>query len=169
MSFALIRLVPAFGRAGQGPGSYKQLLSMDAATQNLYILALYDAGYSLIPIAEGTKIPHSVLGKTHNLLTQRASREAVEKWIASGVTSWAIAGGAVSGNLVTLDFDEKHYADLYNLWYARLADNQKAHVDKCMLVHTRNNGKHLRYRTETTQSTVKLSRRIVGDKVETTS
>jgi len=136
---------------------------------NDYLYALVDAGVSVIPIAEGTKIPHPILGKTHDLLTRRATHEEVRKWSAEGVTSWAIAGGKVSGNLTTLDFDEKHYSNLYDLWYARLADHQKAYVDKCSLVRTRNNGKHLRYRTETPQPTMKLSRRIVGEKIETTA
>lgn len=128
--------------------------------QNNYILALTDSGLSLIPITEGKKKPHKILGPTHDLLMRRSTRREVEGWIAAGVTSWAIAGGKVSGNLVVLDFDEKHYPGLYDLWYAKLSDDQKKMVDICHKSSTRNNGKHLRYRTETPQPTIKLARRL---------
>jgi hypothetical protein len=117
-------------------------------------------GFSIIPVTEGKKNPHYVLGKSHDLLTRRSTFEEVAKWEKIGVKSWGIAGGAVSNNLVTLDFDEKHYEGLYDLWYARLADDQKTLVDRCFLNSTRNNGKHLRYRTETAQPTIKLARRV---------
>jgi|GEM_PF-462654 DNA polymerase-1 len=137
---------------------------MNAETQNNHILALVDAGRSVIPIAEGKKNPHGILGKTHDLLTRRPTREEAERWIAAGVSSWALAGGAVSGNLTTLDFDEKHYPGLYDLWYAKLADNQKAVVDTLPRNSTRNRGTHLRCRTKTPQPTVKLARRVEFNK-----
>ncbi len=128
--------------------------------QNNYILALVDSGLSLIPITEGEKKPHKILGPKHDLLTRRATHEEVASWIATGVKSWGVAGGKVSGNLVTLDFDEKHYPGLYDLWYAKLSDDQKKIADACYKNNTRNNGKHLRYRTETAQPTAKLARRL---------
>jgi hypothetical protein len=133
------------------------------------VLALVTSGFSVIPITEGEKKPHRILGKGHNLLTQRSTREEVEKWISGGVRSWGIANGAVSGNLVTLDFDEKNQEGLYDLWYAKLSDDLKAVVDTCAISTTRNKGHHVRYRTETSQPTVKLSRRFLNEKVETTS
>ena len=125
-----------------------------------HIRALVASGLSIIPIAEGKKSPHIILGKTHNLLDIRATPEAVNKWISAGVTSWGIAGGKVSGNLVTLDFDEKHYEGLYDLWYAKLSDDQKKVVDTCHKNNTRNKGTHLHYRTQTPQPTDKLARRL---------
>lgn len=98
--------------------------------------------------------------KKHNLLDRRATQEEIKKWIAESVKSWAVAGGAVSGNLVTLDFDEKHYPGLYDLWYARLSDDQKVVVDTCYKNSTRNKGWHLRYRTQTSQPTIKLASRV---------
>lgn len=127
---------------------------------NEYIRALAASGLSIIPIAEGEKKPHPILGSKHNLLKQCAAQAEVERWIAAGVTSWAVAGGKVSGNLVTLDFDEKHYEGLYDQWYAKLADDQKCLVDTCARSSTRNKGTHLRYRTETPHPTIKLARRF---------
>src|SRR3989344_6788285 len=140
------------------------LHNMNAETQNDYILALVDAGLSIIPIAEGKKNPHPILGKQHNLLTCQSTKAEVEKWLAAGVTSWAIAGGAVSGNLSTLDFDEKHYPGLFKLWYDRLTADQRAVIDTLPRSSTRNKGTHLRCRTKTPQPTVKLARRVEFNK-----
>lgn len=128
--------------------------------QNDHILALVASGLSVIPIAEGEKKPHRILGSEHDLLERCSTHEEVKKWIAAAVTSWAVAGGKVSGNLVTLDFDEKHYKGLYTLWYAKLSDDQKVIVDTCYKNNTRNNGFHLRYRTQNPQPTIKLARRL---------
>ena len=130
---------------------------------NEYIIALADSNLSIMPITEEAKNPHFICldeNNKHNLLYECASRKEVEKWIAEGVKSWAIAGGKVSNNLVTLDFDEKHYTGLYDLWYTKLSDDQKKIVDTCYKNSTRNKGIHLRYRTQTAQLTVKLARRI---------
>lgn len=124
---------------------------------------LVDSDLSVLPIVEGGKNPHSICLDSehhHDLLTRQSTREEIEKWIAAGVTSWAIAGGAVSGNLVCLDFDEKHYEGLYDLWYERLSDEQRAVVDTCATSVTRNKGHHVRYRTQTSQPTTKLARRV---------
>jgi hypothetical protein len=133
------------------------------------LIGLVNSGLSIIPIAEGEKKPHRILGAKHDLLNRRATPDEIKKWVAASVKSWALAAGSVSGNLVTLDFDEKHYEGLYDLWYARLSDDQKAVVDTCPVSITRNNGHHVRYLTETSQPTVKLSRRVINEKVETTS
>lgn len=129
-----------------------------------YVLLLASANLSVIPITEGEKKPHQILGSKHDLLTRCATQEEVKKWIEGGVKSWGIAGGAVSRNLVTLDFDEKHYLGLYDLWYARLSDDLKKIVDTCYKNSTRNGGTHLRYRVETTQPTIKLARRVEFNK-----
>lgn len=126
-------------------------------------------GLSIIPIAEGEKKPHRILGASHDLLVRRATREEIEKWLASGVTDWGIANGAVSDNLVTLDFDEKHHEGLYELWYGKLSEDQRAIVDKCPVSITRNKGHHVRYRTQTPQPTVKLARRFIKERPETTA
>lgn len=126
-----------------------------------------DSGLSLIPITEGKKTPHSICldsNHHHDLLTKRSTREQIEGWIAAGVTNWAVANGAVSGNLVCLDFDEKHYKGLYDLWCARLSDEQLAVIDMCAISTTRNDGHHVRYRTDTPQPTTKLARRVEFNK-----
>ncbi len=137
------------------------------------VRALLEAGLSIIPITEGEKRPHVVcLTKNpvhgtyeHDLLTQRASIDEVEKWLKADVKSWAIAGGAVSGNLVTLDFDEKHYLGLYDLWYAKLSGEQKEVVDTCYKNSTRNHGTHLRYLTKTSHPSGKLARKVETNKI----
>ncbi len=128
--------------------------------QHEHILALAKSGLSIIPIAEGEKRPHSILGPKHDLFERRASSEEVLKWIESGVTSWAVAGGVVSRNLITIDFDLKHYLELYDLWYAKLSTEQKMWIDMCYVTSTRNGGKHVRYLTQTPQPTVKLASRV---------
>ena len=128
--------------------------------QKEYIEALVASGLSVIPITEGKKIPHQILGKTHDLLDRRGTSDEVERWVEAGVTSWGVAGGKVSGNLVTLDFDEKHYPGLYDLWSAKLSDDQKKIVGTLYKNSTRNNGMHLRYRTQTAQQTTKLASRF---------
>ena len=128
--------------------------------QNEYIHKLVASGLSVLPITEGEKRPHQILGPKHDLLTRLATQEEVDSWITGGVKSWGVAGGAVSGNLVTLDFDEKHYPGLYELWYAKLSDEQRKMVDTCHKNSTRNKGTHLHYRTQTSQPTTKLARRV---------
>lgn len=128
------------------------------------LLNLINTNLSIIPIASKKKSPHHVLGKTHMLLNRRATAAEVEDWVNAKVTSFAVAGGSVSGNLVTLDFDEKHLFGLYDSWYNKLSDDQKIWVDKCQKNSTRNKGTHLRYRTETSQPTVKLARRVEYNK-----
>jgi hypothetical protein len=126
---------------------------------NEYILELAASGLSVIPITEGEKRPHQILGPKHDLLTRRAMPEEIGKWIAAGVTSWAVAGGPVSENLVIIDFDEKHYPGLYDLWYAKLSDEQKDIVGTFHKNSTRNSGTHLHCRVENPQPTIKLARR----------
>lgn len=129
---------------------------------NEYIKALVTSGISVIPITEGKKKPHFVCldeNYNHDLLIRRATPEEVEKWVAAGVTSWATAGGPVSENLVIIDFDEKHYLGLYDLWYSKLSDEQKEVVGTFHKSSTRNGGTHLRCRTQTPQPTIKLARK----------
>lgn len=138
-----------------------------------YIHALVESGLSIIPITEGKKTPHfSCLKKDpvdakfkHDLLERRASPQEIEKYVAAGAISWAIAGGDPSGNLVTLDFDEKHYPGLYDLWYSKLSNDQKKIVDSFHKNSTRNNGIHLHYRTQNPQSTIKLARKVEYNKI----
>ncbi|MGH2508152.1 MAG: bifunctional DNA primase/polymerase, partial [Ktedonobacteraceae bacterium] len=134
-----------------------------------YIRALAASGLSLIPIADSEKKPHPILGAKHDLLKRPPTDKELDAWLGRGITSWAVASGAVSGNLVVLDFDEKHHPGLYDRWYDKLSDDQKAVVATCPISKTRNNGKHVRYRTETPQPTTKLSRRVIKEKIETTS
>jgi len=138
-------------------------------TNNNTLLNLVNSGLSLIPITNGKKTPHYILGKKHTLLDKRSSTSEVKKWLGLGIKNWALANGAVSMNLVTLDFDEKHYEGLFDLFYKKLSDDQRYIIDKCVISKTINNGTHVRYLTYNPQPTTKLSMRLIGDKFETTS
>jgi len=138
-------------------------------TNNNTLLKLVSCGLSLIRITNGKKTPHYILGKKHTLLDKRSSTSEVEKWIGLGIKNWALANGAVSMNLVTLDFDEKHYEGLFDLFYKRLSDDQRDIIDKCVISKTINNGTHVRYLTYHPHPTTKLSMRLIGGKFETTS
>lgn len=133
---------------------------------------LINTGLSLIPITQGAKTPHwSCLdeNKKHNLLYVQSKQEELDHWLKAGAQSWALANGAVSKNLVTLDFDEKHYEGLYDLWYKKLSDDQKRIISTCVISKTRNKGAHVRYFTNTPQATCKLARRVIKEKIETTA
>ena len=133
---------------------------------------LINTGLSLIPITDGAKTPHwSCLdeNKKHNLLYVQSKQEELDHWLKAGAQSWALANGAVSKNLVTLDFDEKHYEDLYDLWYQKMSDDQKKIISTCFISKTRNKGTHVRYFTNTPQPTCKLARRAIKENIETTA
>jgi hypothetical protein len=90
-------------------------------------LRLREAGLSVLPINHRTKQPEM------NLLPRNAEgkpvwtpymQKAVDKatlraWFAAGLKSFAIIGGAVSGNLLILDFDVERF---YHAWLSLVGD-----------------------------------------------
>src|SRR5438876_12359360 len=76
-------------------------------------LACIKAGVSIIPIDHKTKkpawwlLPKDENGKPHWKPFQSviADESTVRKWFASGIKSFAVVGGKVSGGLLVLDFD----------------------------------------------------------------
>ena len=64
------------------------------------LIALIDSGLCVIPIKEGAKNPHWILGKEHDLFERPTTPEEAKKWFRAGVKSYGVVGGVVSGNLV---------------------------------------------------------------------
>ncbi|MEI7425208.1 MAG: bifunctional DNA primase/polymerase, partial [Candidatus Staskawiczbacteria bacterium] len=122
------------------------------------IISLVASGLSIIPIHEGGKEPAYWLGKTEPFINLRATNAQVMEWVKRGVKSWGLFSGPISGNVATLDFDEKWQIGLYDAFYAKLSDEQKAYVDKCIKNKTRNNGTHIICRTDTTQKSTDLAK-----------
>jgi hypothetical protein len=125
-----------------------------------YIRALVTSGLSIIPIHEGGKEPAHWLGKTEPFIQIRATSEQVTQWIRRDVKSWGLFSGKVSGNVATLDFDEKWECGMYDAFYLKLSDDQKSAVDRCVKDKTRNNGTHLICRTDTPQKSVDLAKGV---------
>jgi hypothetical protein len=131
---------------------------------NEYILSLLASNFSLIPMEEGDKeAPHAILGSNLDLVRKIATPEEVKGWIASGIKSWAIAGGEVSENLVAVDFNERSYPGLYDLWYAKLDNKMQNIIDGSYLCRTPD-GFRLIYVTESPQPTITIARKWVFNK-----
>jgi putative DNA primase/helicase len=105
---------------------------------------LVAAGLSVLPIrADGSKAPALASWKAYQ--ERLPTEEELRQWFRrpSGI---AIVGGAVSGNLEQLDFDE---AGLYQEYEALADDNGFGDlVRRLPLVETPSGGYHLRYRCE---------------------
>jgi len=67
-------------------------------------LLYYDKGYSVFPLKQGTKEPAVKVWEPYK--TERATREQVAEWFKNNDKNIAVICGAVSGNLVVLDFDD---------------------------------------------------------------
>jgi Bifunctional DNA primase/polymerase, N-terminal len=120
---------------------------------------LLDAGYNIIPINEGEKTPHRCLGKTHKLFEEKASKKEIDTWFSKNkINSIGLVNGAISNNLVTLDFDEVGF---YDDWFSTLKAEHKVLVEKFHKARTRGGGEHLRFKAQTPQSTKKLACRKV--------
>jgi len=71
-------------------------------------LACVKAGVSIVPIDHTTKRPATELlpgGKWRPYQCTIADEATVRRWIASGIQSFAVVAGRVSGGLLVLDFD----------------------------------------------------------------
>ena len=131
---------------------------------NHYIIDLCLEGqYSVIPVHDGGKNPHQILGSGHTLLETSASPEDIKTWLDAGVKSFALAGGKVSNNLLCLDFDEKYQEGLFEIWYSTLQPELKEIIDQGYKVRTRNNGTHIWIKTESPQPTKKYAEIISGN------
>jgi P4 family phage/plasmid primase-like protien len=131
-----------------------------------------DAGLSIIPIAtDGTKQP------MHNLLPLVEGRrswspfkdrlptdEELSGWFGNGDAGIAIVGGAVSGNLERIDFDE---SGSYDAWRERCVECEAGDLESTLvLVRTPRdpNCYHVYYRCEEAVETNQaLAKRQIGN------
>jgi hypothetical protein len=128
-------------------------------------IELLQLGYNIIPVENESKIPAKFLG-SHNLFDRKATLEEAETWFDKYQTdSIGLVNGITSNNLVTLDFDE---LGLYEDWYSTLKQGFKVLISNTWVTETRSGGKHVRFRTEKPQATIKLaSRKDKDNKTET--
>ena len=122
-------------------------------TKLAYAKSLLENNFSIIPIIKGQKIPPF----SHKLLEVKPNIVDLENWFEKSDYDMALAGGSVSGNLICLDFDEKYQAGLYLDWYSTLTVELKAIIDTCQHSKTRNDGRHIRFRTNSSKPTIKCA------------
>jgi putative DNA primase/helicase len=109
-------------------------------------LAYHDAGLGVIPIRpNGSKAP--ALHRGHPYLYQRPTAADLHRWFSTSGNGIAIACGAVSGQLETLDFET---LDIYQSWRERV-EAQVAGLPArlCWVLtpgHRGSRGMHGRYR-----------------------
>jgi hypothetical protein len=122
-------------------------------------LGYLKAGLSVIPIrADGTKAPAIAEWKTHQ--TQRYSSAEWEK-SQSGAKCISVIGGAISGNLEILDFDD---ASVYPLWRDRVERLKPGVLGNLPIVQTPKGGFHVYYRNSSeVEGNMKLAMRKEED------
>lgn len=121
-------------------GTTCQLSVVNAAQQYL------SAGLSVIPVrADGTKAP--AVPSWREYQRERMTPEEADRVFRGGV-GIAVVGGAVSGGLEVLDFDEP---DLFEAWSMLVAASDDAYLlDLLPVAETPSGGRHCYYRTEAT-------------------
>ena len=75
-------------------------------------LACIKAAVSIVPIDHTTKRPATKLlpgGKWKPYQSAITDEATVRRWFASGIKSFAVVGGKVSGGLLVLDFDAPEF------------------------------------------------------------
>lgn len=120
----------------------------------------HNAGLSLIPIDHRTKRP---LLEWKPFQGRRATHQELDGWLAGGVQALAVVGGAVSGGLEILDFDDNADAtpdargaeELFFAWLGRV----KALVEQYGIPYygTGGGGFQVAYRCETVEGNQKLA------------
>jgi hypothetical protein len=79
--------------------------------------AAASAGVSVIPIDHATKKPIGEWATAQKMIYPMHGQE--DHWLAKGVQAYAAVGGAVSGNLLVIDFDVEGY---FEQWLAAVSD-----------------------------------------------
>jgi putative DNA primase/helicase len=103
-------------------------------------LVYQSAGFSLIPIRlDGSKAPKLQWAEFRD---RRASQTDVEQWFNDGDAGIGIVTGAVSRNLVVLDFDHES-ADLFPRFKDELNRCLPGTLEKLMVVQTPRPGVHV--------------------------
>lgn len=117
-----------------------------------YALGMLASGISLVPIGTtGDKRP-AIRWKSYQM--KRPQPWEVKFWIQKRGWGIAAVGGAISGNLEILDFDE---ADYFEYWGNLASSYHPDLIERLPLVQTPSGGYHLYYRCETIEGNQKLS------------
>jgi hypothetical protein len=105
---------------------------------------LAQSGISVIPIKPSGKSPALWSWKPYQ--KDRADEELIYNWFNCSDNAIGVVGGAVSGNLEILDFDEPEYYPAFVdvCGTGRLGEL----VNSCCLIQTPSGGHHLYYRCE---------------------
>jgi len=119
---------------------------------------LTKSGLSVIPIRpDGTKAPDLLTWKPFQ--DEIADPSTLENWFESGTNGLAVIGGAVSGNLEILDFDDPETAKEFGKLVEQ--EGRTELVKRLPLVRTPTGGVHVYYRCQSTvEGNLKLARKI---------
>jgi hypothetical protein len=116
------------------------------------------AGLSVIPIRnDGTKAP--AIAKWEHLKLAALQKNDIQTHFGEDV-GIGIIGGAVSGNLEIIDFDDP---TLFEPWVAQVKQDGGAEFGKSLVIHQTPNGYHVLYRCEQpVQGNQKLAKRAIS-------
>jgi len=122
---------------------------------------LTKSGLSVIPIKpDGTKAPDLLTWKPFQ--GEIADPSTLENWFKNGERGLAVIGGAVSGNLEILDFDDPERAKDFGKLVEQ--EGRTGLVERLPLVRTPTGGFHLYYRCQSTvEGNLKLALDCNGD------
>jgi hypothetical protein len=122
------------------------------------ILKAHHAGFSVIPVVQGGKKPALPSWKKYQ--SSKPSLEDLETWFSGGGKNYGLVQGSVSGNTLVLDIEEERAArDLLVMIQERSHGNLLRQVESTYCVITPSGGRHLYFRTKSSQPGSVLARR----------
>ncbi len=94
-------------------------------------------GFNVMPARDGEKIP---VGKWKPYQREKYPQEEIEEWLSHEKENWVVVCGAISGNLVVVDFDKP---ELYDQFKKQIPEE----LLNTFIVKTGKKGYHVYYRT----------------------
>ena len=104
---------------------------------------LAQLGLSVIPVGED-KTPRISSWAKHQ--TRQPTSKELSNYFSNGTTGFAVVCGKVSGNLETLDFDNKNDNCVFEDWFQTLKDMDAELAARLYVTSTPSAGFHVRYR-----------------------
>ncbi|SVB06175.1 uncharacterized protein METZ01_LOCUS159029, partial [marine metagenome] len=104
---------------------------------------LAQLGLSVIPVGED-KTPRISSWAKHQ--TRQPTSKELSNYFSNGTTGFAVVCGKVSGNLETLDFDNKNDNCVFEDWFETLKDMDAELASRLYVTTTPSGGFHVRYR-----------------------
>ncbi len=95
-------------------------------------------GFNILPAREDAKFP--AIGEWKKYQKERFPTEEVERYLEQGHKNWIVVCGAVSNNLLVVDFDN---LDIYEKFLQSMPND----LLKTLIVRTGKKGYHIYYRT----------------------